>query len=237
MGQSNQQRERNPFWEKLAWIATVLSVVFAVFSHFDAKRSAENKIVEVLSERYEIVDREMSYEQALAAVDREIVRLQNDNSMLQSNNINLQEKANSYEQALAVADKDIVTLQNNNSILETNNIDLKQKVNELQSEVDSLQNESERSEKIALAESYATSGKYDVAIPVLNSVSQKDGEVVALLKDYTVIYENLIVTNAEALANDGKFDEAVTLIDEALKILPNSQELIDKKKNVTPQYL
>jgi len=45
------------------------------------------------------------------------------------------------------------------------------------------------------------------------------------------------VTDAESLSSSWNFDEAVALIDEALKIVPNSQVLIEKKKDITPKYL
>lgn len=79
MQQEDQEKEKNSFLERLSWIVGMIvgiaGVISSIWFYYDGKSSAENKIVEVLSERYEIVDREMSYEQALEAVDREIVKL------------------------------------------------------------------------------------------------------------------------------------------------------------------
>lgn len=135
MEQENQKRERNSFLEKLSWIAAVIGVISSIYFYYDAKNSNGNRIVDVLSERYESVDKEMSYEQALEIVDREMVNLQNSNSILELNNVDLQHKVSelqneisSYEQALEVADKEIEKLQNDNSVLTSENIDLKLKV-------------------------------------------------------------------------------------------------------------
>lgn len=202
MTRESRREKKFPLWEMLTAFATVLGVAASIFCHFDAKLSTENKIVEALSERYESVDREMSYEQALEAVDRDIQTLKNDNSFLQS-------EKNKFENETA----------------------------SLKEKIDSLEKEIDLSGIVARAESYAASGNYEVAIPILNSISEKSDDTVALLKDYTSNYEISIVTSAESLASNGYFDEAVALIDEALKIVPHSQVLLDKKSDITPKYL
>ena len=128
------QRE-NPIWKILTLFFAALSIAASFYFHFDSKRSTENKIVEALSERYASVDREMSYEQALEAVDKDIEKLKTDNAMLQSENDNLL------------------------------------------GEVSALKNENERSEKIALAESYANLGNYEVALIYLIVMSSNLEEV------------------------------------------------------------
>lgn len=182
-------------WKALTIIVALLGVAVSFFCYWDGKRSAENKIAEVLSDRYEFIDKEMSYEQALEEVGRHIKTLETDNGILLAKN------------------------------------------DDLENEVSELKKKYDYSQKVAQAESYATSGNYEVAIPILNSISEKAEDVVALLKDYTVKYEGSIVNVAEELADEGNFDEAVTLINEALEIVPNSQILLDKKNSVTPQYL
>lgn len=196
-------------WKVLTFIVSLVGIASSFYFHWDAKRSTENKIVVDLSERYESVDKEMSYEQALQAADKDIKKLENNKS----------------------------TLQSENSDLNSENTTLNATISDLQSEIDSLKENISYSDKIAQAETYAASNNYEVAIPLLNSIPEKSEDIVALLKDYTANYEISIVTNAEALANDGSFNEAVDLINEALKIIPNSQILQDKKNNVTPQYL
>lgn len=87
----------------------------------------------------------MSYEQALQEVYEDMEQLKTDNSVLQKS---IEDSNDSY---------DALQLENNN----------------LQVEIDSLKNESNRFEQIALAESYAFSGNYEVAIPILNEISEK----------------------------------------------------------------
>lgn len=195
MQKTQSPEKESRIWKILTLIVAVLGIVASLFCHFDAKRSTEYQIVKALSERYESVDEEMSYEQALEAVDRDIQNLKADNTALKTENT------------------------------------------ALQSEIDSLRNKMDYSEKIALAESYAISDNYEVAIPILNSIPEKGEDVIALLKEYISSYEMEVLTKAENLADQGDFDRAVSLIDEALKIVPNSQTLLDKKDSVTPQYL
>ena len=71
MTQGNQEK-KFPIWEILSAVAAILGVISSIFFYFDAKQSTENKIVEALAERYESVDQEMSYEQALEAVDKNL---------------------------------------------------------------------------------------------------------------------------------------------------------------------
>ena len=91
MAHGNQEKQF-PIWEMLAAVAAILGVVSSVFFYFDAKQSTENKIVEVLAERYESVDREMSYEQALEAVDKNFAIFKEEYSKLQTLNDDLQKE-------------------------------------------------------------------------------------------------------------------------------------------------
>lgn len=188
-------QQEKPIWKILTLVVAALGVAASVFFHFDTKASTEKKIVEVLSNRYSFVDKEMSWEHALEAVDKDIQKLQEDNATL------LAEKT------------------------------------ELNKKIDSANKAQERSEKMKLAESYAASGEYSVAIPILEGISEKTNDVRALLKNYTTTYESSIVAEAEKLAESGKFEEAKGKIDEALKIVPNSQVLLKKKEGITPRYL
>ena len=179
--QKKKEKREERFWKAATLLVSIVAIVVSIFIYLDTKRSTESKIVEALSERYASVDKEMSYEQALEAVDKDIQTLTNDKESLQLEKNQLEDKANSLEE-----------------------------------EIKSLEEEIDRSEKIARAESYAASGNYEVAIPTLNSISEKTEDVVALLKDYTANYEISTVTEAESLASSWNFDEAIALIDQAL---------------------
>lgn len=185
-------------WKKRTFILGVLSLILAVLTflsafyfHYDGKRSVENKIVEILSDRYESVDREMSYEEALETLDKDIKRLELENKKVEE--------------------------------LELENTNLKIAIEQF--------NQTER------AESYASSGNYGMAISILESIPEKSKDVTLLLNEYIANYESSAIAEAEALANNADFDEALSLIDEALKIVPNSQALKEKKSNITPKYL
>jgi tetratricopeptide (TPR) repeat protein len=199
--------------DKLAWkvmeiivAPLIIAIVSILITHYLTKNTTENKIVEALSERYTSVDKEMS-----------------------------------YEQALVVIDKDIEVLKLNNNTLQVEKAILQDEVSSLQNELAEVRSafaySNERSDKIARAESYAILADYETAIPILNSVAEKTEDVIALLKDYVVKFEASIITRAELLAENGNHNEAETLIDNALKILPDSRALIDKKETIKPKYL
>lgn len=190
------------FWQIVSAILSILGIAVSVFIYFDTKDSTENQIVEALAERYETVDREMTYEQALQAVDREMEELKLDYQTTTKENVALQQKTDSLER-----------------------------------EINSLSAEIDYSEQITLAEKYAALGNYEVAIPILNNIPEKQEDAVALQKEYTNAYERSTLAAVETLAGNWNFDEAETLLDKALEVLPGSALLLDKKKDIMPQYL
>ena len=181
--------------KKLELLILIFTIISNVTNHIVTKKSTQYEIVVYFSDRFESVDTEMSYEQAVQAANGDIEKIKMENSVLQSNNLSLKK------------------------------------------EVSALKNENERADKIALAESYAVSDNYEVAIPILNSISEKNDEVTALLKNYTAKYEIAIIAEIETLASNGSFDEALDVIDEALKIVPNDPALLDRRENIEPKYL
>jgi len=187
----------------------IVAVITAIATGLVTNYLTKKDIIEAISARFDSVDESMSYQQALQIVYEDMKQLKTDNSNLQ---------------------KSIDDSNNNNTALQSENISL-------QSEIDSLKKANNRSEQIALAESYASSGNYEVAIPILNEISEKTEDVNALLKEYTTNYEASIISSVESLAKDGYYEEAIDLIDGALKIVPDSQTLLDKKDNITPKYL
>lgn len=192
-----------------AIVGAFITGIFSLLIFHFGNFSTQKSIVESLSVRFDSVDDSMSYEQALQAIYEELEQLKANNAALQKS---LEESGDNY-------------------------IEIKSENDNLQLEIDSLKKENNRSEQIALAESYASSGSYEVAIPILNGITEKTEDINALLKEYTTNYESLIISNVESLANNGNYDEATSLIDEALKIIPDSSVLLDKKNRVTPKYL
>lgn len=192
-----------------AVVGAIITGLFSVPIFHLGNFSTQDSIVEALSVRFDSVDESMSYEQALQAVYEEVEQLKVNSTTL--------------EKSIDESNADYSTLQSENE--------------NLQAEIESLKNKDNRIEQIALAESYASSGNYEIAIPILNEITEKTEDVNALLKDYITNYEASVISNAESLAINGNFDEATALIDEALKIVPDSQMLLDKKNTVTPKYL
>lgn len=146
-------------------------------------------------------------------------------------------KGMTVDHAIEAVGSDIFKLRDENAELLAQNNELQTKNEELQNTIDSLQKEVGTSDRIGRAESYAATGNYEISIPILNAIANKSEEVVRLLKEYTAIYEASVVKNSEDLANEGCFDEAVALIDDALQIIPESQTLQAKKNGLTPRYL
>ena len=66
------KQKNKPIWKRVSFILGILTIASNIFMYFDTKHFTERKIVEALSERYETVDREMSYEQALESLDRDM---------------------------------------------------------------------------------------------------------------------------------------------------------------------
>lgn len=192
-----------------AVVGAIIAGLFSVLIFHLGNFSTQESIVESLSVRFDSVDESMSYEQALQSIYEEVEQLKANNTTL--------------EKSLGESNTNYSTLQSENE--------------NLLSEIESLKNKDNRIEQIALAESYASSGNYEIAIPILNEITEKTEDVNALLKEYITNYESSIISNAESLANNGNYDEATALINEALKIVPDSPALLDKKNTVTPKYL
>lgn len=172
-------------------IGALITVVGSILVFVLGNFSTQDSIVESLSVRFDSVDNTMSYEQALQAIYEEVEQLKADNTSL--------------EKSLGESNTNYSTLQSENE--------------NLLLEIESLKNANNRSEQIVLAESYASTGNYEVAIPILNEITEKSEDINALLKEYITNYESSIISNAESLANNGNYDEATTLINEALKIV------------------
>ena len=210
----------SPIWKILTLVLTVVTIAVSIFVpifiHNDSKKDAEHKIVEILSLRYAFVDQEMTYGEALEAVDREFIKMENELSGTQDS---LDEKNSEIESL----NGDVKDLNSTIALKDTEIAQLKAKI--------------DYDGKIALAESYASNGNYEVAIPILNEIKDKGKDVSALLTVYTATFETNIISKAEQLIEENKYDEAIAVVDDALIVLPNSQSLKDEKSNCTPKYL
>lgn len=250
MAQEEHEKKTIPFWEKLSWIATVLAFVFSAVTYFDTKSSVENKIVETLSERYGIVDKEMSYEQALEAVDREIVKLQNDNSVLQSENIDLQEKLESQQNDLgqqqkilsekqAMLDEQQKQLDEDEKLLndkESKLLEQESELGDLRFQIEQFNSQEQLNKIIKDAASYRNNKEFVQAITILKGVENKTSEIQILINEYSQEYESFIIEQVDALKKKGDLDEADVILTNACLFLSDSQGLKEKQKEIQNSY-
>lgn len=132
------------------------------------------------------------------------------------------DKDMSYKQALQTIYEDYNNIKNENSELQV-------QLSTAQSQVNK---DKKSKEVIDTANSFANLGNYEKALSILNEVEEKTPEMELLITDYSGKYESQIIDNASDLQEGGKYDEAVEIIDNALKVLPNSNDLISKKEKV-----
>ena len=112
----------------------------------------------------------------------------------------------------------------------------KDEKDKLQEQLNAKQNEADAEKKIKevieTVSSLSDKGNYEKALSILNGVEDKTPEMELLLVDITGKFETQIIDKASNLQGEGKYDEAVEIIDNALKILPNSNDLSTKKEKI-----
>lgn len=112
----------------------------------------------------------------------------------------------------------------------------KDEKDKLQEQLNAKQNEADAEKKIKevieTVSSLSDKGNYEKALSILNGVEDKTPEMELLLVDITDKFEAQIIDKASNLQGEGKYDEAVEIIDNALKILPNSNDLSAKKEKI-----
>lgn len=92
---------------------------------------------------------------------------------------------------------------------------------------------------IETVNSFVADGNYEKALSILNDVDKKTPEMEVLLVDVTGKYETQIIDKINNLQSEEKYDEAIEMVDSALKTLPRSNELISKKEKLlqkTPKF-
>ncbi len=86
------------------------------------------------------------------------------------------------------------------------------------------------------AEGFASSNDYAMAIATLTSIANKTPEMEVLLADYTQKYESYIIERADSLKGENSLDEAVSVVNEGLAVLPNSATLKAKQQELQKSY-
>lgn len=132
------------------------------------------------------------------------------------------DKDMSYKQALQTAYEDYKNIKSEND--------------KLQKQLNAKQNkedvEKKSQEVIEIASSFSDEGDYKKALSILNKAENKTPEIERLLADVTDKFEVQIIGEASNLESEGKYDEAVKIIDDALVILPNNDDLSTKKEKI-----
>lgn len=132
------------------------------------------------------------------------------------------DKDMSYKQALQTVYEDYKNIKDEKSKLQEqlsvaqNSVDIKERNEEV----------------IETVNTFTSEGNYEMALSVLNDVDEQTPEMKLLLVDVTKKYESQITDKVNDLQDENKYDEAVEILDNALKIAPNSNELISKKEKV-----
>lgn len=192
----------------------IISSLVMLFVYFDGKKTTtetiEKATVEKLSNIFENVTKDMSYDDAFKVVFNDYEQAQNDKRELN----------------LKVED---LNKQLEDKILEIENKDL-----ELKNTYQKLDNEIERKneEIINDAREYSSSGNYLLAIAKLKETINPGDFIKILIEDYTKQYETSISNEVHFLVEKGQTDEANTLINDALKHIPDSKLLTELSQMV-----
>ncbi len=89
---------------------------------------------------------------------------------------------------------------------------------------------------IQKASEYRKNSDYVQALEILNSVTNKTPEINIIIKDYTKEYESYVIDETNNLKSKNKLDEASSLLEKALKVIPESQLLKDKQEEIKKSY-
>jgi len=142
----------------------------------------------------------------------------------------------SYDQVMKYLYEDMQKKDSLITQLSQENENLKQELTDLNRQ---LSTDNANQSIIASAQTCADASEYLNALALLHSVSKKTPYIEGLVKEYEEKYELQIIAEADALILSERYDEASNVINDALKIIPESTTLatyIDKIPS-EPQYL
>lgn len=133
------------------------------------------------------------------------------------------DKDMSYRETLQIIHENYINTENENA-------QLREQLGETKNEEDI---DRKNQETITTVNAFMNLGDYEKAISLLNEIENKTPEMELLIVDCSSKYERQIIDKTTELKRNGEFDEAISIIDDALKILPNSSILISEKEKVT----
>lgn len=109
-----------------------------------------------------------------------------------------------------------------------------------QIEIDQQNSKEEIEKIIQSATEYGNNSDFVQALTLLNSISNKTTKIETLMNNYTKKYENQIIAEANEYINKEEYEEAINIITDALKLIPNDSVLkqkIEDIQNSKPQNL
>lgn len=149
-----------------------------------------------------------------------------------------------YKEALQALYTQLSEQQNENKKLQEHIKELNQENQKLKSTANNIQEELERTENseyiISSAKQYVENDEVKNALLLLLGVKNPTSEMSILIDEYQKEYELKIIVQATSLSGEGNYDDAIKIIDETLKILPNSSLLKEKREEINhlkPQKL
>lgn len=86
------------------------------------------------------------------------------------------------------------------------------------------------------ATAYATSGNYEQAITVLKNVTDRTSAMDNLLVECSEKYQTQVLQEAETLMEGKKYDDALLVVDKAIKLLPSNVLLTDEYQSIMARY-
>lgn len=149
-----------------------------------------------------------------------------------------------YKEALQSLYVQSLNQQNENKQLQDQIKELNKEQEELNHIINTLQEDSERSKNndyiINSAKQYAENGEIKNALSLLLGVKNPNPETIVLIDEYQKEFESQIILQATSLSGEKKYDEAIRVIEEALKIIPDNFLLKEKRDEINqlkPQKL
>lgn len=198
-----------------AGFATATSVLIFFLGNFSTQATLETKTVETLSEYFSVIDKDMSYKDALQSLYAGYVSL---NDMISQ-------------------------LKGEKEQLNVDKKSLNDEINQLEETMKKMQEEIDANENVEsiinIAKKHADSENYEKAILTLSSIKAPSPEIEQLIDEYSKKYEIQIIIQASDLEKNEKYDEAINKIEDALKILPDSIDLaskIDDINSLKPKF-
>lgn len=85
---------------------------------------------------------------------------------------------------------------------------------------------------IKKAKDYASSNDYFTALLILKTIEKPDSETSNLIKEYSQKYESEIIDQIDSYIDKNNVEEAKKLLNSSLEIIPDSEMLQNKKKEI-----